>query len=207
MGTRRAEAALGFRSHTGWAAMVAVSGPPATPTVLHSARLEMIAGHSSDAPPFVYHAAARLPLPAAERLVRESAAEALAGATAAIAAAVRALDERGFVVVASGLVDGNRPAAVVPLERILAAHSLIHAAEGELFRQALAGASESCHIPVARVAAGELYARGARQQRVDEARLRARLTAAGRDAGKPWTADQKDALLVALLALAGAKRR
>jgi hypothetical protein len=201
MRTVKTPAALGFRAHTGWAALTATAGPAASPTVLHRARVEMIAGGAADSPRFVYHAAAKLALPAAERLVRESAVEARAHAQEAIAAAVRALDERGFVVVASGVIGGNRPLTST-LEAILGAHSLIHAAEGELFRQAIAAASEACGVPVTTISARELWPRATRQLRVTEDRLRARLTEAGRAAGRPWAQDQKESLLVALLALA-----
>jgi hypothetical protein len=206
MRTARTPAALGFRAHTGWAALTATAGPAASPTVLHRARVEMIAGRAADAPPFVYHAAAKLSLPAAERLVRASEAEARARATEAIAAAVRALDERGFVVVVSGVIGGNRELAS-PLAAILRAHSLIHAAEGELYRQAIAGASEACGVPVATVPARELWPRATRELRVSEDRLRTRLATAGRDAGRPWAQDQKESLLVALLALGAAAIR
>jgi hypothetical protein len=195
-------AALGFRAHTGWAQMIAATGPAASPTIVGRWRVEMIAGHDPEAPPFVYHAAAKLALPAAERLVRQSAETARTRAKEAIAAAVRELEERGLDVVASGVIVGNRP-LTSSLEVILGAHPMIHAAEGAFFRQAIADASEDCELLVTSVRAGELYARGAKALRVPEARLRARLAAAGRDAGRPWAQDQKESLLVALLALAG----
>ncbi|MGZ3408322.1 MAG: hypothetical protein ACXVAN_17855 [Polyangia bacterium] len=206
MRTARTPAALGFRAHTGWAALTATAGPASSPTVLHRARVEMIAGHTPNAPPYVYHAAAQLSLPAAERLVRASEAQARAHATAAIAAALRTLAERGFAVVASGVIGGNR-ALTSPLEAILRAHALIHAAEGELYRQAIAGASEACGVPVTIVPARELWPRATRQLRVTEERLRARLAEAGRGAGRPWAQDQKESLLVALLALGAAAIR
>jgi hypothetical protein len=197
-------AALGFRAHTGWAAMVAAAGPPSSPTMLQRARVEMIAGHDPAAPPFVYHAASKLPLRAAERLVRESADQARTRAQQAIAAAIGELRERGYEIVATGVIVGNK-LVTASLETILGAHPLIHAAEGELFRQAIVAGSETCDLPVTSVRAGELFSRGAKTLRVSEAILRARLAEAGRGAGKPWAQDQKESLLVALLALAGAR--
>ncbi|MGZ5747844.1 MAG: hypothetical protein ACXWJ3_16855, partial [Caldimonas sp.] len=52
MRTARTPAALGFRAHTGWAALPATGGPAASPTVLHRARVERIAGHTPNAPPY-----------------------------------------------------------------------------------------------------------------------------------------------------------
>ncbi len=65
-------AALGFRVHTGWAAMIAVVRPSASslPTILDRRRGKMIAG--SDPPRFVYHAAAKLTLDSAKRFVLEA---------------------------------------------------------------------------------------------------------------------------------------
>jgi hypothetical protein len=200
MANAKAQAALGFRAHTGWAAMVAATGPASSPTILRRGRVEMMPGSDPEAPRFVYHAAAKLPLPSAERLVRESGERARMRAKEAVEAAVRDLRERGYQIVASGVIIGNRP-LTSPLETVLGAHNLIHAAEGELFRQAIIGGSEACKVPVTCVRARELYQRGAKDFRVSEELLRERLAEAGRGAGKPWAQDQKESLLVALVAL------
>jgi len=44
--------ALGFACHTGWAALVAAGDAPSSPVVLERRRIEMIAGHDPEAPPF-----------------------------------------------------------------------------------------------------------------------------------------------------------
>jgi hypothetical protein len=192
MSARAAQAAVGFRVHTGWAAMVAVTGTAASPTVVDRRRVEMIAGHEPDAPPFVYHAAAKLPIAAAERFVQEHAHAARAHARAAVEDAVGALRERGYQAVASGVIVGNRPFAA-PLEDILKAHSLIHAAEGELFRQAIIDASEACDLRVTRIPAREIRDRSVAQRQL--------VISVGRAAGRPWAQDQKESFLAALLAL------
>ncbi len=201
MATKAASrAALGFRVHTGWAALVAVAGRAAAPTVLERQRIEMIAGSNPEAPPFVYHAAAKLPLGAAERFVQRQADVAMEQAKAAVAAVVSRLREQGYRVTACGMVAANRPLEAT-LETILGAHPLIHAAEGELFRHALMLAGAACAAPVVTVPARELLERGAKRLGLSEAALRPWLAAAGRGLGKPWGQDQKEALLVALLAL------
>jgi hypothetical protein len=192
-------AALGFRAHTGWAALVAAAGPPSSPTVVQRERVEIMPGKDANGPRFVYHAAAKLALPAAERLVRDARAEAGAKAKQAVRAAVDALEADGFDVVGAGVIVGNRP-LTSPLAAILAAHSLIHAAEGELFRRALVDACEACGLPVRCVRANELAERGAAALDVAADALGERLAALGRAAGRPWAQDQKDALLAALLA-------
>ncbi len=197
-------AALGFRVHTGWAALVAVEGPVSlvSPTILDRRGVEMIERGNPEAPAFVYHAAAKLSLKSAEQLVQESAQLARSRARNALATSIRELSDRGYDLVASGVIVGNRPVGSSSLEAILAAHSLIHAAEGELFRQAVIGANEDLKLPVTTVPARALYARASKISGGSVELTRQRLADAGRRLGKPWTQDQKESLLVALLAFA-----
>jgi hypothetical protein len=65
-------AALGLRSHSGWAALVAVAGPPADPTVVLRRRLEL----SRKTPRQPFHAAEGRPFAEAAALVRRSTDEA-----------------------------------------------------------------------------------------------------------------------------------
>lgn len=194
-------AALGFRVHTGWAAMIAVTpvSGSALPTILDRRRVEMIGRGDPDAPPFVYHAAAKLSLDAARQFVDQAEKIASTRAKAELAAAIRDLREGGYEVVAAGAIAGNRPFSS-PLEATLRSHSLLHAAEGELFRQAIVGASESLGVPVTRVPARDLYPQAVKHLGVSIEVIRERLAELGRSAGKPWTQDQKESLLVALLA-------
>ena len=141
------EASLGFSVHTGWAAMIAVAGPPKSPVILDRRRIDMM-GNDPDKPRFVYHyAAERLTLSAAERFVREAIEQSRAKAVAALEAAVTELaKKKTYDVVASGIIVGNRPLKST-LADILKSHSLIHTAEGELFRVAIKGASERAEDP------------------------------------------------------------
>jgi hypothetical protein len=83
---------------------------------------------------------------------------------------------------------------------ICESHARIHAAEGALFRAALAGASRALGVPVVEVRARDLAARAAALLGVSVEELADRLAALGRDAGPPWGKDQKEALLAALVA-------
>ncbi len=62
--------ALGFRAHSGWAAVVAVSGSPGRPVVLERRRIETAdtAIPGSKQP---FHAAERLGVERAEALIRQ----------------------------------------------------------------------------------------------------------------------------------------
>jgi hypothetical protein len=89
-----------------------------------------------------------------------------------------------------------------PLEKILKSHAMVHAAEGELYRRVFAEASAALGAPPARVPAAALAHRAAAAAGLSPAKLAAHLAAMGKASGKPWAADQKQAALVAWLALA-----
>lgn len=129
MAEPKRRAAIGFAIHTGWAAAVAVAGPPAE--LLDRRKLTL----ATDAQQrFVYHVAAEQP-EAAERLVEHAFTGARARAKAALEQL--AADLPGFA-----LTLALRPAKPLPpLASILASHPLRHTAEGQLFRRAIAEAA------------------------------------------------------------------
>jgi hypothetical protein len=191
-------AAIGMRPHVGWAAVVALAGPPSGPEVVARRRIEMATAFDEGA---VYHVGRELPLPRAEALLRSSEERFLRTAREALAALAEELRAAGCSAVASAVVSGEgRP--LPPLEAILRSHPLVHAAEGEFYRQVLVRASEACRIPALLVPARGIPARAARALGVPEERLGARLAALGRAAGRPWARDQKESALAAWIALA-----
>jgi hypothetical protein len=172
-------AALGFRHHSGWAVMVAVSGER---ELLLRRRVDLC---GPGVPAQLYHAARELDLAAAERLVEDGLVLARAAAGRAIADACA---EVRAEVVAVGLAAKAR--SLPRLGSILASHPLVHAAEGELYRRAIAEAAEAAGMVVVHVAGGD----------ADPA-LVAEL---GRGVGPPWRRDHKEAAVAALVALGGA---
>src|SRR5262249_2600265 len=96
-------AALGFRAHTGWAAVVAVAGSPRGPDAVLRRRIELwdVAPAGSA---HVYHAAAELAPAAAEKLVHEATERVRACATAALRHLVAELGGAGRQAVRSGIV-------------------------------------------------------------------------------------------------------
>jgi hypothetical protein len=180
--------ALGFRAHSGWAAMVAIAGTMAAPRVLERRRI-VIADPEMPGSKQPYHAAAELPFLEAETFVRRAIESSQALALDAISAAVKALRTQGHEVAGCGLVLGSGK-ALPGLEGILASHALIHTAEGEMFRAALAWAARECHLPVTAI----------QEKRVEATSLK-RIASLGKLLGPPWTQDQKYATLVALAAL------
>ncbi len=68
-------------------------------------------------------------------------------------------------------------------------------------------ASEHWGLPVTGVRERELYERSSAEFRVAVDELRLRLSGMGRTVGPPWTQDEKQATLVAWLALAAGSQR
>jgi hypothetical protein len=119
---RRTDAALGFRVHTGWAAVVAAS---ANCEVLQRARISCEPSSTR----FVYHQAAEISPGQAEALIATARAETIAAAEREISNLLGSLAGDGITLRAACVPAGN---ARLPdaLADILAAHSRIHAAEG-----------------------------------------------------------------------------
>jgi hypothetical protein len=193
-------AALGFSPHTGWAAVVAISGARDTPAVVAKQRLDMATTFETGA---VYHAAQALPAAEAEALVRASEQKFTAIARASLSAFLTRLRGEGLEPSASAILAGGAK-PLPPLAAILRSHALVHAAEGALYRGVLARASEVCGIPATFVPVADLPARVADAVRLPEERVVSLLAEIGKASGKPWARDQKEAALAAWLALAAA---
>jgi hypothetical protein len=191
-------AALGFRSHSGWAMLVAVGGAAGAPSVLLRRRIEL-AGPRTPRQPF--HAAEGRPLKEAEALIRRSTSEARELAGRGVEQAVAELGKAGARIVGCSLLlaSGRRLPA---LAEILASHALIHAAEGELFREALREAARGCGLPLAEVKERELPDQAARSLGITPAEQKRLLDEWRRVLGPPWRQDEKLAALAAWLALA-----
>jgi len=196
-------AGVGFREHTGWAAMVALGGDVQAPVVLARSRFEL---SDEDLPRAVYHAARELKLDAAKRLVRQVQLAARTAAEWQLQRTVSVLESNGYEVVGTGVAAASRR---LPddLSEILASHPLVHTAEGQLFREALAEASDLRNLPVTRFVQQDLYEEAAGQIGTSDESLRAQLTGLGRALGPPWQRDQKEAAAAAWLALASSRRR
>ena len=193
-------AALGFRTHSGWAAAVAVSGSPRKPVVLERRRFEMadLAVPASKQP---YHAAEQLEVESAEALVLQARDSATLLAVAAMRSLVAHLEKSDVTVVGAGILFASER-SLPNLAAILRSHELMHTAEGEFFREVLVGAAEQCALPVTRVKEREIWDRATSLFRLPVADLQARIDALGKTLGPPWRQDEKLASLAAWIALA-----
>lgn len=192
-------AALGFKLHTGWAALVAVAGAPGRFEVLLRRRVELLPPGNS-VPRFVYHKAAELPASQAAELVLRVQTASRETAHVAVKEVLDHLRSLDFVVKAAGIPCGSRP---VPedLAAVLRSHPMIHTAEGALFQQAIVSACEGYGLAAISVREREVWLNAATTWRLKEAELRNQVDAMRKSVGAPWGADQKTATAFALLAL------
>ena len=192
---------LGLTPHSGWAALVALGGDVSAPGVLLRTRVEMadakLAGSKQP-----YHYVEDLPVAEAARRLARLSASAAALAADGLRDAVEELREGGASPSAVGILDsaGRKGGS---LEAILASHALIHTADGDHFRQALSAASDECGLSWVRIRGRDLPEMAASVLRRPAAQLQDAVHAMGKALGPPWTADQKQATLLAWLLLAG----
>lgn len=192
-------AAIGFSPHSGWAAMIVLNSSAAGLRVLGRARVELMDAHDPES---------KQPYHAVEFLCVEEATGRLDGymavarnlARSAIQAQAQDLKQRGFQLKSIGIVDSaSRKQSA--LASILASHALIHAADGDHFRNALSAAAELLGIRVCRVQARALQDRAMDSLRLPKTRVLDTVNELGRQVGPPWGADQKQAALLAWILL------
>lgn len=190
---------IGIRVHSGWGALVAISGEPGAVEVIDRLRVEII-DRSTPGAAQPYHFAKKLQLRAAEKYIVSSALAAAKLALSAMAEVCDELRSRNYKVVAAAiLLSSGRP--LPDLEGTLASHALIHTAEGEFFRQAFREACASLKIPVTGIRERDLEQHAKAALGTDAAPLKKRIAGLGKALGPPWTADQKAAALAAAIVL------
>ena len=196
----RGSCVLAFAPHSGWAAAVAIGGSTRKPLVLARERLEL-ADEKLPGARQPYHAIEPLPLAAASARLATFRESASALAASSVGTLVETARAAGIEPVAAGILDssGRAPGA---LEAILASHALIHTADGNHFREALANACAALNLPFARIRQRDLAAEAARALKRTPKELTATVARLGREAGSPWGADQKSAALLAWLLFA-----
>lgn len=194
------DAALGFRAHSGWTALVALSLSKGSPSILARERVHLVETFTYEFRQ-PYHSAEKMLLGQARDFIERVRSEARQLAHRAIHRLQSDLQKSDIALKSCGLLlASGKP--LPGLEKILASHALIHTADGELFREALLHASARCGLPVLSVKERELLDRAGQTLRLKPADLTRRVTELGRPLGPPWSQDEKFASLAAWLALA-----
>ena len=192
-------AALGFRLHTGWAAVVAIAGIPGKFQVLLRRRIELLPSGDS-VPRFVYHKSAELALSEAVELVSRAEAASEKSALIAVKEVLDHLGSLAVAVKAGGIPCGLR-AVPTDLSAVLRSHPMIHTAEGALFQRAVTSACQGSGLAVISAREREVWRNAASSWSLNEEGLRQQVDGLRKSVGAPWGTDQKTATAFALLAL------
>ena len=194
------QAAIGFRVHSGWAAVVAVCLDNSSPAVLARKRVHLVETFTYEFRQ-PYHTAEKMPQGQAREFISRMQTEARRLACSGIRGLQSELQKQGLKLTRCGLLlASGRP--LPELDKILASHALIHTADGELFREALLYASARCGLRDFRIKEKELLDRAGQVLRIKGNDLMSRVTELGGPFGSPWSQDEKFATVAAWLALA-----
>jgi hypothetical protein len=193
-------AAFGVQMHSGWGVLVAVSGDANSVEILDRKRI-VTADPAMPGAIQPYHFAAGLALPEQEKHLAHCAEVSSRLAAKAMAEVIKELDGRRYRIVgAAVLLASGR--SLPPLAKILAAHPLIHSAEGEFFRAAASKACADQQIPVTAIRVRELDEQASAAFGNAASKVQDSVAKLGSSIGPPWTKDHKTAALAALLVLA-----
>ena len=187
---------LGFRPHTYWTPVIALTGDREAPTVLVREKIVFAAGDERG----VYHQAAEVTTADAERLIARVRTAVESKARTGISDVVDSLSRDGHrPTIAAAPTGGRRIPA--QLAEIVRSHTLQHAAEGEFYRDVVASACIGLGLDVRRPVEGELSALACDHLGLDRTALDRQLKAMGSTLGPPWSEDQRLAVLAAWLQL------
>jgi hypothetical protein len=198
-------AAIGVRMHSGWGALVAVANDAGTVEIVERRRI-VVATPETPGGKQPYHFAENFELPKAATFLGIRFADSKRLALEAVREVIGELRDRQYRVIGVAvLLASGRP--LPPLPKILASHALIHAAEGEFFREIFSKACEGLELPVTGIRERDLDERVRATFGKAATRMLQQVSTMGRSLGPPWTQDQKTAALAALVVLAGERSR
>ena len=201
--SNQAEAAFGFKAHSGWAALVILGMRGGELKVLERSRVELVEEEWAKQP---YHAAEELNPAEARKVVKSGIDAAKRIALREMRSAVERTRESGFEVRNCGLLVGN-PMPDWSVDEILAVHFRMHKAEGVLFRDVLAEAANGCDLRLVAIPEKFLLEYAETALKTSASSLSQRIAALGKSVGPPWSKDQKEATLAAMIAIHGAAQK
>ena len=197
--TSMKRAAIGCRMHSGWGALVAVSNDGVLEVI--GRRHIVVAGASIPGSKQPYHYADNLELKEAEEYLARCFTASGQLASAAIREVLSQLGRSEYRVEVSGILMAS-VRTLPSLEKILASHALIHAAEGEFFRRVVRKACEEAGLLVTPLSERELGEQAKKTFGNRANQLKRQISSLGKRLGPPWTQDEKLAALAATLILA-----
>jgi len=192
-------AAIGMRMHSGWGALVVISGDPPYIEVRDRRRI-VITDSQTPGAKQPFHFAAQMERPESEQYLRNCAAISEDLAVAAIRNVVQELKSRRYRITGSAimLASGHPLPA---LSEILASHALIHSAEGEFFRNAVWKACQRLNLPITGFRERDLNDQAGAAFGKTAPDVQRRIATLRNSVGSPWTEDYKKASLAACIIL------
>ncbi len=192
--------ALGFKAHSGWAALVALGRVEDDLHVIDRRRIELADPADGEWARQPYHAAEGLPSARAKAVVDRGIATARRMAIAEIKAAMTRAREGGHTVIGCGVLVGT-PMPAWTVDEIIAVHFRMHQAEGVLYRDVLIAAARACKLRVVNAPEKAIAAEAERVIKRSAAQLNDQVSALKTQVGAPWGKDQKESALAAMIAL------
>jgi hypothetical protein len=192
-------AALGVRSHSGWAAYVVLAGDPKRPDIVARGQMQLCDSsvRGSKQP---FHEAEPMSFALAQKFIARCAASTMALADDSVSE----IRKQANVSACCVLTASGTP--LPDLKHILASHALIHTAEGEFYRDAVEQACVKRRIAVRRVRERDMETELLKLP-ISAAAAKERIAEIGRQLGPPWTQDEKLSAFGAWLMLASRPSR
>lgn len=190
------EIAFGFKSHSGWAALVVMGIARGKFQIVDRRRVELFESDRiwAKAP---YHAAEELEPARATDLVAEGISLARSISAREMKKLVRQYNQDGDEIAACAVLM-PRPMPEWTTAEIISVHFRMHKAEGVLFPDALCRAARGCGLRLVEVSEKTI---GAEAERVLGPDFADTIRVLGKSAGPPWAIDQRTAALAAMIAL------
>jgi hypothetical protein len=189
--------AFGLKAHSGWAALIVIGKTGGEYIVIDRRRVELVEEAWARQP---YHAADELEPQEARALVKQGVDAAHRIALREIRVLLKRERARGNNVTGCAVLVGN-PMPDWSTAEILAVHFRMHQAEGVLFRDALAVATRKSGLRLVAIPEKELPKTAQDTLGASLSELTTTIAQLGKSVGPPWTKDQKDAALAAMIAL------
>jgi hypothetical protein len=191
-------ATIGFKTKTGRAIAVVLSGPANAPQLIKRCELSLT-DPQIPATFQPYHEVMELPWSESQSKAKPFIRAIEKVATKALAQLIHDLRAEGLTVIGVGIAGS----ADRDLAKIGNFHIRAHAAEGLLFRQVLEYAAQANKIPHRSFVEKNLQTQAASELNCTIAKLNNSLKILGHSAGPPWRIDQRVAATAAWLTLAG----
>ena len=197
-------AGLGFRMHSGWGVLVAVSHDDDCVQVVARKRIVVMNSEVPGGNQPYHHAAELLSqgmgLAECEKYIANCRTVCESMVLSTLVDTVQELKKREYRLAGAAVL--TAAGRTLPsLADILASHPLIHAAEGEFYRNAIRGPCEHLKISVEPIREREVEKHAKSTYGSGADRVQRNIAALGRSIGPPWTSDHKAAALAALLVL------